>query len=377
MRARNRLIAGSVAALTGLAVLLAGFLMPPYLLETGQIDPRAWLLPGLAGAGGIVIVARWLGWRAGSVVVAMLGNIIPPVLFCALASAGSGGRFACWWEGSADILPLASRRPALGVLSGPILRGPPTFAPAPLWQALSRPFDARPLDAVDAPSLAGLDALLLVQPRALAPEELVVLDSWVRMGGRAVLLVDLDLRWADSRPIGHPQRPPPATLLGPLLAHWGVTISRPNIAVQHGGPVQRWRLDDGRMIQVAGTSQLFPAAPECAIESRGMVARCRIGRGAGIIVADADLANDALWTKKPETPLEITGWTSDAVPFLADLLGPGAGEGAGRRVWLGQAGGVPVALRFSFAALLVFALLAALFNSPARTKQELIRPVPG
>ena len=376
MTGRYRLIAGGVTALIGAAVLLAGLLMPPHLLETGQVDPRAWLLPALAGAGLILAIAGWLGWRGGAVVAALTGIAVPPVLFCIVASARGGEPFLRWSERSAAVVPRAALRPALGVLSGPMLYGPPTFAPTPLWQALSPLFEARPLDAIDARALAGLDALLVVQPRALAPAELVAIDSWVRMGGRAVLLVDADLRWADLRPLGHPLRPPRATLLGPLINHWGVTIAAENVAAQHRSFVERRRVDDGRMIQLAGASQLFPTAPRCATESRGLVARCRIGRGVAIVVADADFANDALWTSRPETPLAILGWTGDSVPFLADLLEPGAGEGTGHRIWLERADGVPMALRPALVALLIFGLITGLSNYPIRTKSELIRPVP-
>lgn len=376
MIGRHGLIAGGTTMLTGIAVLLAGLLMSPHLLETGQVDPRAWLWPGLAGLAFLLGVARWLRWRGVSVTVALPGFILPPLLLCLVASGGGSARFALWRHGPPTLLPQASQRPAIGLLSGPVLHGPPEFAPAPLWLALSRIFEVRSLDAIDAPALAGLDALLVIQPRALAPDELVALDAWVRMGGRAVLLADSDLRWADARPLGHPLRAPPATFLGPLLTHWGVAIAPPDGAAQQGDPVERRVLEDGWMVQLAGASRLFPNGPGCVAESRGLVARCRIGRGTGLVVADADFANDALWTAAPDTPLLLSRWTSDAVPFLADLLASGAGVGAGRRVWLERADGVPAAFRMALMSLLPFGLLAGFFNNRKRTKRDLNRPVP-
>lgn len=365
--------AGAAAGLTGLAVLLAGLLMPPQLLVTGQVDPRGWLWPVLAGLLVLAIAAwrwRWR-WSAGRLAAALLTIAVPPGLLCLSASADDGGRGARWAAGSPGDLPLSAIRPRLGILSGPVLHGPMRGG-APLWQALARSFAPRPLDALDAGSLAGLEALLVVQPRALAPEELVALDDWVRLGGRAVLLADPDLRWADARPLGHPLRAPPVSMLGPLLAHWGLDLAP---IVSHR--IERRVLDDGRMIQIAGASQLFPKTSECEASFAGLVARCRIGRGTAIVVADADFANDALWTTTPENPLRISGWTSDAVPFLADLLASGAGEGAGKRVWLARADGLPAALRPALLALLLLSAATAILPSPRRPKRKIGRPVPG
>jgi hypothetical protein len=71
---------------------------------------------------------------------------------------------------------------------------------SPLWQALARHRDLRPIDHVDAASLAPMKQILVAQPRQLAPEELVALDAWVRRGGQALILADPLLHWPDPRP---------------------------------------------------------------------------------------------------------------------------------------------------------------------------------
>src|SRR5687768_16778288 len=55
---------------------------------------------------------------------------------------------------------------------------------------LEADYRLRPLDTLDAASLAGLDHLMLAQPRALSPAENVALDAWVRDGGKLLLFAD-------------------------------------------------------------------------------------------------------------------------------------------------------------------------------------------
>jgi hypothetical protein len=100
------------------------------------------------------------------------------------------------------------------------------------------------------------------------------------------------------------------------------------------------------------------------------VARCTLGKGFAILVADADLANDALWTADPAHPENSGAWTGDTVPLLAEWLVPGAGEGAGRRVWLTRADGLSDALRSALFALLCCVALVIFAVKPRRTKQE-------
>ncbi|HEX7872421.1 MAG TPA: DUF4350 domain-containing protein [Sphingobium sp.] len=355
--------AGGATALAGVGVLLWGML-PPHVMATGQLDPRDWLVPGVAGLVLLLGLLRWIlrRWDWPVVLIAVTAVVLPPVVLCVAGSAGQEARLDAWLHPAPLRLPLTVKRPVVGVLSGPMLRGLPRqgamqegFVPTPLWEALSRPLDLRPVDALAAETLARTSTLLVIQPRALAPEELVALDTWVRMGGRAVLLVDPDLRWADARPLGHPLRAPSVTMLGPLLVHWGLKLA-PVPPQASGGPVERRIMDDGRMIQIAGASHFLPSLSGCRTESGGLVVRCAVGKGTALLVADADFANDALWTADPADSIGMRAWTSDTVPVLADFLVPGAGKAAGRRIWLAQADGLPGALRMALGVLVILSV---------------------
>lgn len=393
-------------ALTGLGVLLSG-LFPPYVLATGQLDPRAWFVPILCGAILLAVVLRWSlrEWRWGIVGPAMLCLFLPPLVLCLTGSMGQAGRLTTWMQPVASLsvgstVPEAEEgmRPAIGILSGPTLYGPAPggpmagFALSPLWEILGSRFRIMPFAALDAAGLSQVSGVLLVQPRALSPEELVALDGWIRRGGRAVLLADPDLRWADARPLGHPLRPPLTSLLDPLLNHWGLALApvRREIGVD---PVERRfldRQDGGRMIQLAGASHFLPTgsgllgdlpvsnggnSPDggrpCALSSGGLIARCALGKGRAILVADADFANEALWTADPRKPGDTSLWTSDAVPALVEWLGPKTGEQLGRRVWLARADGLSGALRWGLLTLLLGVLVTLLGIIRIRTNQEL------
>src|SRR3546814_11525492 len=72
-------------------------------------------------------------------------------------------------------------------------------------------------------ALAGADLLILAQPRALTPVELLVVDEGVRAGGRALLFADPALHWAGELP-PHLPRPPRTSLIRPLLSHSGLEL---------------------------------------------------------------------------------------------------------------------------------------------------------
>lgn len=141
------------------------------------------------------------------------------------------------------------------------------------------------LTAIDLPSQLPDGAMLLaVQPRALPAEELVALDAWVRRGGRLVLLADPMLEWPSERELGDKMRPPIMFDDTGLLTHWGLRLDAPDAR----GPVPR-----GDLVMVSpGT--LVTEKPGCAVEADGAVARCAIGAGRAVVVADADWLNDTL-----------------------------------------------------------------------------------
>ena len=122
----------------------------------------------------------------------------------------------------------------------------------------------------------------MAQPRAQAPDNLVALDHWVRTGGRLVLLADPLLEWPSKLPLGSPARPPPMFVDTGLLAHWGLRLEPPD----ERGPAIR-KLAGSRIVTVS-PGALFG---KCLISSDRLVARCHIGNGEAIVVADADFLN--------------------------------------------------------------------------------------
>lgn len=154
---------------------------------------------------------------------------------------------------------------------------------SPALQALEQRFR---MTAVDVPSQVPAGGLLLaVQPRALPAEELVALDKWVRRGGRLLLLADPMLDWPSERPLGDARRPPAVFPDTGLLHHWGLRLEAPD----GHGPRQ---LDlDGTPVLTGSPGTLERIAGACEIGKNGLVARCRIGKGQAVIIADADFLN--------------------------------------------------------------------------------------
>ena len=147
-----------------------------------------------------------------------------------------------------------------------------------------------PLDTLEAEGLAGLDRVILAQPRALAPSENVAFDQWLAEGGQAVILADPMLTRHSRYPLGDRRRPQDVVVLSPILAHWGlellfdedqpagertVAVGGADVPVNlHGYFVAKGKGDEGR---------------QCSIEDQGLVARCRVGSGEAVLLADAAL----------------------------------------------------------------------------------------
>jgi hypothetical protein len=151
---------------------------------------------------------------------------------------------------------------------------------SPALTRLEQRYDVVPIGVADAASLSGQHLLLMAHPRAQPAEALVDLDRWVRSGGRLVLLADPKLDWDSDRPVGDRLRPPPAFADTGLLAHWGMTLS---------GPTTDGQASTGNgEIETVASSPGSLSGKTCNIVGEGFVARCRIGRGAATIIADAD-----------------------------------------------------------------------------------------
>ena len=157
---------------------------------------------------------------------------------------------------------------------------------SPALKALETRYRVVPISVADPSELGKGKLLLMAQPRAQPPEDLVALDDWVRAGGRVLLLADPMLEWPSERPLGDPLRPAPMFADTGLLAHWGLRLDSP----ERRGPSTTML---GRFTVLAiSPGQLFG---RCAISKDRIVADCRIGKGSAIVVADADfLGSDGL-----------------------------------------------------------------------------------
>ena len=170
----------------------------------------------------------------------------------------------------------------------------------PHWvrQVLERDYIVRPLDVLTAPEggkgLADVRYLLLAQPRALSPEENLALDQWLRGGGRLLLFADPMLTAHSDFALGDKRRPQDVILLSPLLHHWGLEL----LFNDEQGEGERSLTAFGSTIPVhlSGHLALRENAGQharCMLESSGTVARCRLGKGQALIVADAAVLEDS------------------------------------------------------------------------------------
>lgn len=165
--------------------------------------------------------------------------------------------------------------------------------PHPAFARLSRNYDVQPLDNLN--EVAKQPLLLLAQPRAFSPIELVQLDRWVRKGGRLLILADPALQWGSLYPLGDKRRPLFTSMLSPLFEHWGVELVLPIVdaepmAIRKIGDLSIRTQTPGEWLKIARID-----SGECAISQQGLLADCRIGKGRAILVADADLLDPPYW----------------------------------------------------------------------------------
>ena len=154
---------------------------------------------------------------------------------------------------------------------------------------LERRFVLAPLDTLDAAALAGLDRLVIAQPRPLTPEENVALDAWVRRGGRLLLFADPMLTRPSRYPVGDRRRPQDVVLLSPILAHWGLEL-----LFDEDQRTDEWLVAVGEVpvpVHLSGTVKPAPSA-RCATEADEILVKCAIGRGRVTIFADAAVLDD-------------------------------------------------------------------------------------
>jgi hypothetical protein len=165
--------------------------------------------------------------------------------------------------------------------------------PHPAFARLSESYDVQPLD--DVRDLSERRMLLLAQPRAFSPAELVQLDSWVRKGGRVLILADPALQWGSLYPLGDKRRPLFTSMLSPLFAHWGLELVLPiadaePMAIRKIGKLSIRTQTPGEWLKINRDG-----SARCALAEGGLLADCKIGKGRALLVADADLLDTVYW----------------------------------------------------------------------------------
>ncbi|MFA7587919.1 MAG: ABC transporter [Novosphingobium sp.] len=147
----------------------------------------------------------------------------------------------------------------------------------------------QPLDVLQ-PIPAGIDLLVLAQPRPLSPPENVALDAWVRGGGKVLLFADPMLTRESMFAPGDPRRPQDIAMLSPILTRWGLSLAFDEDQPVGTREVGLW--GDRLPVNLPGQFTITDAKA-CSALADGLVARCRIGRGAVLAVADAAMLEPA------------------------------------------------------------------------------------
>ena len=365
-----------------LTIVLAG-LWRAWL--TGQADPWDWALPTalvLTGAGLLLARRGWaiLTWVAmGGVGMALIfgafaagrapdGMAVLGLLAVALLAVFGGSilRHSLFaskrmgvgmivlalaalllWRGPAQPLQPAPDRPRLAVITAlPLFwseSGQAAPRDAPIVTVLRTRFTVMPMDDPVQLKASGARRLLLAQPRALTPAQLVAIDRWVRDGGTALVLADPLLRWPSDLPLGDRRRAPPTGLLGPLLEHWGFAPS----GVMEESEIRHF-LPDGQLITLSGGQR----------SGEALLHRQHIGQGAVLVLGDADPIDDRLWLADPARPLDPRHWVADTPALIVHWLNGGSIP-ADRR-WMRNGQDVTRALRWALLAGTIWAILGAI-----------------
>ncbi len=327
----------------------------------GRVDPLL-AVPGmmLAAAMAGAAVPRETRWRlpalaamivALAVAAVTFAGTVPP-LALALAGVGAGAalgldrllRRLAWgwrltgalvlavfaWQAAAWPLVRAAYRPGADAGGARadlvVMTSLPLFWDAARGQAAQQPVIAAlravarvtPVDGLRPETLRPGTILLLAHPRALPPATLVLIDDWVRGGGRAIILADGLSTWPPPFAIGDPRNPPVTSLLGPLLDHWGVTLDAPAALAARAETV----VDGGRRLTLFSAGRLTSRAPGCIGNASRTVLRCTIGQGRAVIVADADWIDPAQWAGRADDRIGDRSGNRD---WLAGMVAAWAG----------------------------------------------------
>ena len=310
-------------AFYALALLLAALSESLFLNRVGAANPWPEAVRGLAGGAMLLLIveaALQLGRRflvrwGGALATALLALLfLLPGLLAPYETIVLGR----------DRAPAAERRDLMLLTGLPLVWGEtgpldPGARPAASYKALEEEFEVRPLDVLDEKSLGSGKLLLLAQPRALAPSELVALDAWVRRGGRTLILTDPMLLWPSELPLGDIRRAPPIALLDPLLTHWGLSMEAPAASAAVVEDI------GSRRLAMFAPGRFVATKTACTVGPTAHVARCRLGRGSAILIADSDMIHDRLWVGSGRNGTRRYARISDNPLVLADWLDALAG----------------------------------------------------
>jgi hypothetical protein len=167
--------------------------------------------------------------------------------------------------------------------------------PHPAFERIQEQYQIVPLDNFDKLAIKKPVVMLLAQPRAFAPAELVALDKWVRGGGRLLILADPALQWGSLYPLGDKRRPLFSSMLSPLFTHWGIELVLPMTGTERDslrkiGNLSIRTRTAGEWLKLEGQSDV-----RCNISPDRILADCRVGKGRALAFADADLLDTAHW----------------------------------------------------------------------------------
>lgn len=299
------MLAGSAAwlqlLLTVVAAGIAGWLADQLV----RWRSRSKFLPWLAG---FLLVIGWFG--AGHALLAVLYRPAP-------ASAGAPAvtmltGLPLRWSASPSIAAMIAE----GTNDDPALVRLTATGPLSLVDSLA--------DHVPPPG----GTLLIAHPRALAPQELVAIDAFVRGGGRAVVFADALSGWPARHPLGDPRNAPVTSLLTPLLDHWGVTLGEAPAQEGKALPVDV----DGAHLRLFSAGRLDRLPSACRAFADRRAAWCRIGQGEVWLLGDADLLFAPLW--QPLVPGAPHLRQADTMEWLSARLWRGAGNSLLHPLWI-------------------------------------------